>query len=73
MPLITQRRCIVSQCITIKDHAQTLLQTITRPAQLYSECARYVLSKTRASSALSDTNDESAARERRLKYRIVRI
>jgi hypothetical protein len=29
-------------CITIKDHAQTLHQTNTRP-QLYSECGMYYL------------------------------
>jgi hypothetical protein len=39
----TQQRYTITN---IKDHAQTLLQTITRP-QLYSECASVVqVSKT---------------------------
>jgi hypothetical protein len=59
MLLITQQRYTITN---IKDHAQTLLQTITRP-QLYSECASAVqVSKTQAASVLSDSKDESAAR-----------
>ena len=42
-------------------HMQTLLQTITRPVQLYSECAVCTIQNT-SSSALSDIKNESAAR-----------
>jgi hypothetical protein len=58
MLLITQQRYTVSLLKTMHKHYFKLLQE-----QFYcTVSARYVLSKTRASSALSDIKDESAAR-----------